>query len=129
MTITFTPALWCVLAAGLLPILAVYPAKFDRRMDNRDPRVRHAEQTGLRRRAYAAHLNGFESFPLFAVAVLVAQLTGADQGLVDRLAVGFVVLRILFTAAYYANLSLVRSALFALSLAVTIAIFTASRWG
>ncbi len=33
-----TIALWCVLAAGILPLLTVYPAKFDRKLDNRDPR-------------------------------------------------------------------------------------------
>lgn len=128
MELELTIALWCVLAAGILPLLTVYPAKFDRKLDNRDPTARHAEQTGLRRRAYAAHRNGFEAFPLFAVAVIVAQSTGADQATVDALAVAFVVVRVLFTLAYYANLSLVRSGLFAVGFAATVAIFTASQW-
>ncbi|UOM32817.1 MAPEG family protein [Acuticoccus sp. I52.16.1] len=128
MALEFSIALWCVLAAGLLPLLTVYPAKFDRKLDNRDPSARHARQTGLRRRAFAAHRNGFEAFPLFAVAVIVAGLTGADQARVDALALAFVALRVLFTVAYFANLSLVRSGLFALGLGVTIAIYTAAIW-
>ncbi|RAI04435.1 hypothetical protein DLJ53_00860 [Acuticoccus sediminis] len=124
----FTTALWCVLVAAILPLLTVYPAKFDRKLDNRDPRARHAGQTGFRRRAYAAHLNAYEAFPLFAAAVIVAGLTGADRATVDALAVAYVVLRLLFTAAYYANLSLVRSGLFAVSTAVSVAIFTSALW-
>ncbi len=60
--------------------------------------------------------------------MIVAQSTGADQATVDALAVAFVVVRVLFTLAYYANLSLVRSGLFAVGFAATVAIFTASQW-
>ncbi|WP_420391841.1 MAPEG family protein [Acuticoccus sp.] len=126
--VPFTIALWCVLAAAVLPILAVYPAKFDPELDNRDPRARHAQQTGLRRRAFAAHQNGFEAFALFAVAVLVATITGADRGWVDALALVFIATRVLYTLAYYANLSLVRSGLFSVGFGASVAIFTASLW-
>lgn len=127
-TVPFTLAFWCVLAAAVIPILAVYPAKFDRALDNRDPRARHAEQTGLARRAYAAHQNGFEAFAFFAAAVIIATLTGADGTIVDRLAVAFVLVRIAYTLAYFAGLSFVRSGLFALGWGASAAIFTAALW-
>jgi hypothetical protein len=39
----------------------------------------HLTQTGLRKRAYGAHLNGLEAFPLFAVGVITATLRGTPN--------------------------------------------------
>jgi len=85
-----TTAFWCVLVAGLLPYAGTIAAKGGRRFDNNNPRAWLADQTGWRARANAAQLNGFEAFPLFAAAVVVAHLTGAAQARVDLLALLFV---------------------------------------
>ncbi|XWN32030.1 MAG: MAPEG family protein [Devosia sp.] len=122
-------ALWCILAAWLLAIVAAYPAKLDTKMDNRDPRARHALQKGFRRRAYSAHLNSLEALTPFAAAVIVAHMLGAPQGRLDMLAVAFVVVRVGYVAAYYGGLSVVRSALWGLGAVLTIAIFTLPVWG
>lgn len=106
-----TIAFWCVFVAGILPYVATLIAKSGRRnFDNRDPRTWLAQQEGFRKRANAAQLNGFEAFPFFAAAVIVAHITtNGGAPLVDTLAIVFVVLRVLFLAFYLANLSRLRS--------------------
>lgn len=124
-----TIALWCVLAAGLLPYAATLIAKSGRRgFDNRAPRDWLARQEGFRKRANAAQLNAFEAFPFFAAAVIVAHVVRGPQPqpLVDLLAVGFVVLRVLYLACYLADQALLRSLVWFLGLATTIAIFLAA---
>jgi uncharacterized MAPEG superfamily protein len=119
-----TLALWCVLAAGLLPYVATLIAKSGRRgFDNRAPRDWLARQEGFRKRANAAQLNSFEAFPLFAAAVIVAHMLHGPQPLVDLLALGFVVLRLLYLACYLADQSLLRSLVWFLGLGTAVAIF------
>jgi uncharacterized MAPEG superfamily protein len=120
-----TTALWCVLVAGLLPYAATLAAKGRARFDNRDPRAWLAGQTGWRARAHAAQLNGFEAFPLFAVAVLVAQQLHAPQGRVDALAIAFVVARVCYLVTYVADLHLLRSVIWFVGIGAAVAIFLA----
>lgn len=123
-----TIALWCVLIGALLPIVTAAPAKATPTYDNADPRGWAARQEGFRRRAIAAHLNGFEAFPLFAAAVIVAKVEGMPQDPVDTLAVAWVVLRVLYAATYYADWSTARSIVWMLALGAAIAIFTMPAW-
>ena len=83
-----TLALWCVLIAALLPYVATGIAKFATRdrYDNRDPRAFLDRQTGIARRADNAQKNGFEAFPFFAAAVIVAEILNAPQDRLDILA-------------------------------------------
>jgi uncharacterized MAPEG superfamily protein len=60
-------------------------------------------------RANAAHLNAFEAFAPFAAAVLMAQLAGVDATLVVRLALAFVVFRVLHGIFYLADQPPLRS--------------------
>ena len=116
-------AFWCVLAGGLLPIAVVFIAKADPDLDVSNPRDVHVTQTGLRKRAYGAHLNGLEAFPLFAVAVIAATLRGVSQSLLDVAACSWLVARLLYTAAYLAGLARIRPALWATSVLISAAIF------
>jgi uncharacterized MAPEG superfamily protein len=125
--LTMTTALWCVLVAGLLPYAATLAAKGGRRFDNREPRAWLAAQTGWRARANAAQLNGFEAFPLFAVAVLVAHAARAPQARVDLLALVFVAARIGYLVAYIADRDWLRSMLWFVGIASAVAIFVAGR--
>jgi len=105
-----TPALWCVLIAALLPYVAATLAKAGgERYDNRDPREWLRRQEGWRVRANHAQLNGFEAFPFFAAAVIVAQMLAAPQDRVDALAVIFIAARIGHLVSYVADWHWARS--------------------
>jgi uncharacterized MAPEG superfamily protein len=93
--------------------------------DNRDPRAWLARQTGRRARANAAQANSFEALPLFIAAVLVAQQADAAQGLVNLLAVVFVVLRIAYIALYVSDRAAQRSLVWIAGVGVCVALFLA----
>jgi uncharacterized MAPEG superfamily protein len=124
-----TVALWCVLAVGILPYLTVGVAKASGgSYDNSDPRGRASAYQGLARRAHAAHLNGFEAFPLFAAAVLVAELKGGPSGTVNGLAVMYVLTRIGYVGCYLLDKPTLRSLLWIAGFGLAVAIFTAPLW-
>jgi uncharacterized MAPEG superfamily protein len=124
-----TLALWCVLCAALLPLITTGIAKvLAGSYDNHDPRARAQSYEGMARRAHAAHLNGFEAFPLFAAAVLVAEMKGGPRGLVDILAVAHVGLRMGYIGAYLYDRPTLRSVLWVLALAATVGIFVSPLW-
>jgi len=119
-----TIALWCVLIAGLLPYLAATIAKAGgERFNNRDPRTWLAKQQGFRARAHAAQLNGFEAFPFFAAAVIVAHLMQAPPERVNALALIYVGARIGYLACYLADWHWARSVLWLVGWLATITIF------
>ena len=101
----------CVLVAALLPYLWVGVAKAGARgYDNRDPRGWMARQSEPRRlRAYAAHLNAFEAFPVFAAGVALAALAGVDEARVALLSIVFIAARVLHGLFYLADRSTLRS--------------------
>jgi uncharacterized MAPEG superfamily protein len=122
-----TTAFWCVLIAGLLPYAATLTAKIGAAgFDNRNPRAWLAAQSGFRARANAAQHNSFEALPLFAAAVIVAQLAGASQSRVDLLAITFVIARCLYIGFYVADLSTLRSAAWFVGIGSAVALFIAA---
>ena len=119
-----TIAYWCVLAAGLMPFLWTLVAKTTgERFNNRTPREWQSRLSGLPARAHAAHLNSFEAFPLFAAAVIVADLLDAPQATVDLLALAFIALRVLYGTFYLVDQHALRSLVWFAALACTVAIF------
>ena len=116
-------AYWCVLIAGLLPYAATMIAKSKQGFDNAQPREWLAKQEGFRARANAAQLNSFEAFPLFAAAVIIAQLRGAPADTVNTLAIVFVVARVAYIATYVANLAVLRSLVWLVGLVCAVAMF------
>ncbi|MDQ0315203.1 MAPEG family protein [Amorphus orientalis] len=122
-------AMWCLVIASLMPFAAVYPAKADPELDNRDPRARHAEQSGFRRRAYAAHQNCWEAFLLFGVAVIVAEMNGGPQPAINALAIVFIVVRIAYVLSYLKGMNLIRSGLWSAGWLLAMAIFLSPVWG
>ncbi len=123
-----TIADWTIAAAVFLTYIVMLPAKLDPSFDNRDPRACHAAQKGLRRRAYSAHLNGFEALVFFIPAVLLAEFRGAPQGFVDAAALVFVVARAAYGACYLANLGALRSVAWAVGFLSACAIFVSPLW-
>ena len=124
-----TVAYWCVFAAGLLPYLAIGIAKLRPGYDNRDPRTWLAQQSGWRKRAHDAQLNGFEAFPLFAAAVVVAHLSRAQQPTIDALALVFIAARVLYTFAYVGDRPAMRSLVWTAGIACPIALFVVAATG
>ncbi|HEX4326685.1 MAG TPA: MAPEG family protein [Burkholderiales bacterium] len=122
-----TLAFWCVLIAGLLPVLATSIAKWGLKgFDNNNPRAWLEKQSGYRARANAAQQNSFEAFPFFAAGVVIAHLAEAPQGRVDALAVAFIVLRLLYLACYLADRATLRTLVWGLAYACIIGLFVVS---
>jgi uncharacterized MAPEG superfamily protein len=124
-----TIALWCVLLTALIPLMMTGIAKaLGGRYDNHDPRGQALSYSGMAKRAHAAHQNGFEAFPLFAAAVIIAELKGGPRLTVDMLAMAHVALRIAYSGAYIYDRPTLRSLLWVLALIATVAIFVSPLW-
>jgi uncharacterized MAPEG superfamily protein len=78
--------------------------------------------SGWQGRAYSAQNNGFEVLPLFIAGVLFAQMAGADQGRIDALTLVFIASRLAYTWAYLSNHASLRSLIWAVGIAVSIAL-------
>lgn len=116
-------ALWCVLFAGLMPYLTVGFAKGPGGgYDNRHPREWAKSLSGFRARANAAHQNHFEFFPLFAVAVILAEWK-AGAGAADRFAIAVIAFRLVYTAAYLADRPKMRSLFWFLAIVGNVSLF------
>lgn len=126
-----TVALWCILIALVLPPLCALIAKvssgrFGLR-DNHDPRAFLDTLSGLPRRAHAAQQNGYEAFPAFAAAVLVADIVGnAEQVTQDVLGVMYITSRLLYIICYLADWAALRSIVWFAGLALIVAFFVVS---
>lgn len=126
-----TIAYWCVLVALFLPYLSTATAKavsggFSPR-HNHDPRALLDNLSGLGRRANNAQLNSFEVTPAFSAAVIIAHLAGgAEQSLIDQLAMAFVVSRILYFLCYLADWATLRSLVWFANMGLIISLFVVS---
>ena len=116
-------AYWCVLIAALMPYTLGKYAKRGVPSDNRYPREDYENFPPRNRRAYAAHQNALESFPFFAVAVVIALTMGAPVYIVNVLAVLYVLLRIAHALLYIFNKPTARSLSFAVAIAINVVIF------
>ncbi len=121
-----TSAYWCVLIAAYLPLVWTGIAKFSGgggRFDNSKPREYLENTQGVQKRAHWAQLNGFEAFPPFAAAVIIAHLTHATQARVDLLAGAFIAFRVLYGLLYLADLATLRSFAWFGAVACVVALF------
>ena len=115
----------CLPAALILAIVTIVPAKIlgRREFDNASPRDPSFYASGFRARSLAAHQNGLEAFPLFAAAVLLAEMRAVPQGTVDWLAAGFILARAIYVGCYLGNQPTARSLIWAVGFLLTLAIF------
>jgi uncharacterized MAPEG superfamily protein len=120
-----TVAEWCVFGAVLLYLLTIAPFKAVgfRRFDNAKPRDPAFFEDPLRARALGAHLNGIETFPFFAAAVLLAEFRTAPQNLINELAVLFLIVRIAYVLTYLGDRPTLRSILWNIGFAINVGIF------
>lgn len=120
-----TIAEWCVFAALMLYLLTIAPIKWIgfRRFDNAKPRDPAFYDDPIRSRALGAHQNGIETFPFFAVAVLLAEFRGGPQRFVNELAVLFLIVRIAYVFTYLGDRPTLRSILWSIGFVINLAIF------
>jgi uncharacterized MAPEG superfamily protein len=123
-----TVAEWCVFGAVMLYLLTIVPfkaasARSERIFDNSKPRDPAFYDDPIRSRALGAHLNGIETFPFFAAAVLLAEFRAAPQNLINELAVLFLVVRIAYVFTYIGNRPTLRSILWNVGFVINVAIF------
>jgi uncharacterized MAPEG superfamily protein len=120
-----TIAEWCIFGAVMLYLLTIAPFKAIgfRRFDNSKPRDPAFFEDPLRARALGAHINGIETFPFFAAAVLLAEFRAAPQNLINELAVLFLIVRIAYVLTYLGDRPTLRSILWNIGFAINLAIF------
>lgn len=126
-----TTAEVCILVSSVLPIICAAIAKWKgfgkpRReggFDNSNPRQWLAGLSGWQARANAAQQNSFEALPIFIAGVLIAERLQAPQARIDDLSLVFLAARIGYIGAYLANTATVRSLLWVVGLAASVALF------
>ena len=116
-------AFWCILIAGILPPLTVLYAKWHKDFDNNNPREWLSQQTDAKQRAVAAMNNGYEGFPLFAAAVLVAHAQGADSQWLNGLAALYIATRVLYIPLYIKGWGSARSIVWIIGFISIVALF------
>jgi uncharacterized MAPEG superfamily protein len=125
-----TIAFWTILAAIALPWLMAAlkksPLAVSGKYSNRAPRAMQPKLEGLSQRAHWAEQNSFEILPAFVAAVLVAHLAGAEQMLIDQLAIGFIVSRVLYSICYLTDWATLRSLVWTVGLLFIVALFVIS---
>ena len=94
-----------------------------RSFDNARPRDPAFYDDPIRFRALGADFNGIETFPFFAVAVLLAEFRAAPQHLIDELAVLFLIVRIAYVFTYLGDRPTLRSILWNIGFVINVAIF------
>ena len=120
-----TVAEWCIFGALMLYLLTIAPVKWIgyRRYDNAKPRDPAFYADPLRARALGAHQNGIETFPFFAIAVLLAEFRAGPQRLIDELAILFLIVRVAYVFTYLGDRPTLRSILWSIGFAINLAIF------
>jgi len=119
---------WFILLAALMPYSVVQIARGSN-FNNSKPRDNYALAEGRQKRAYNAHLNSLEAFPIFAAAVLVAVQGGAASWVLSVLGFSWLLVRCGYIYAYLKDMPRERSALWALAMILNVAMFTLPLWG
>ena len=121
-------AAWCLMIVTLMPVFVVGYAKSGGGYDNHRPREGLERMEAKKRRAYDAHLNCYEALPVFIAALFVAVWTDGPQVLVDSLAAGFLLFRVLYVLAYITNHATLRSAVWSLAYLCAIGLYISGFW-
>jgi uncharacterized MAPEG superfamily protein len=111
--------------AAAIPFLSTLVAKAGAfsAEDNKETRQWQSQLKGWRQRAYWAHLNALETFPMFAVAVVLAHLGAPDSAIAPVAAYAYPALRILYLLAFLADQGALRSTLWFASMGSLLVLF------
>lgn len=121
--------LYCVATAAALiylPFLVVAYARVKVGYDIGAPRAMFDKLPPYAQRATWAHQNSFETFTVFAVAALMAYVTGQNLPLATGSAIAFVISRLFYLAFYIFNIPLARSLMFGIGSACSGILFILS---
>jgi uncharacterized MAPEG superfamily protein len=123
-----TTPFWCLLIAVLFPyVLAGIGGYFRAQqfgtLDNKNPRIQAAALEGVGARVYAAQQNAWEALLVFAAAVFVAHLAGANAQLAAIAAMVFILARVGHAILYLANLDMPRTGIFLVGLGSCVWLF------
>ncbi len=123
-----TIPLWTLVFATVLPYLLFGLAAPQRvkqfgNLDSNHPRQQVARLEGLGARLVAAQNNGFEALAVYAPAVIVAHVLGADPGHATILALVFVGARILHAVFYALDKATPRTLVFGLGLLASLGFY------
>lgn len=124
MTVPF----WCLFVGVLLPYVwsfSRYPYQMKElgTPDNKEPRLQAAQLTGKGGRAWAAQANAWEALAIFAPAVIVNHIAGADPENAAGICLLWVLTRSLHGVFYIQDLDKARSLSFLVGLGCVIALF------
>jgi uncharacterized MAPEG superfamily protein len=109
--------LYSIAAAAVLiylPFLVVGYGRFTVGYDTSAPRAMFDKLPPYAQRATWAHQNSFETFMVFAIAALMAYVTGVNSPTAFYAAIAFVVARLLYSIFYILNIPIMRSLMFAI---------------
>ncbi|MGA7953985.1 MAG: MAPEG family protein [Gloeobacterales cyanobacterium] len=129
---SFLPAqvlLYSIAAAALLiyfPYLFVVLGRFQVGYDMSAPRALFDKLPAYAQRATWAHQNSFEVFMFFAAAALMVYVTETGSSYTTNLALAFLAARLAYSLCYIVNIPLVRSLMWAGSMACIAGLMTAS---
>jgi uncharacterized MAPEG superfamily protein len=98
-------------------------AKLPGGYDNHDPRGQQVQLAGRGKRALGAHMNGFEAFAPFAIALLVAAGSSSHFNLVCYIGIGFCAVRTIYLIAYLEDKASLRSGMWGLGMIAISALF------
>jgi uncharacterized MAPEG superfamily protein len=117
-----------IVLAMAIPFLSTLIAKAGTftAADNKETRQWQAHLTGWRQRAYWAHLNALETFPVFAVAVVVAHLGAPGSTVAVIAAYAYPAIRMLYLGAFLADQGALRSVIWFVSMADVLVLFAAA---
>lgn len=118
-----TIAYECVFIMMLFPYIFAALAKSGKNYDNHNPRGYLEKVTGWRKRAHFVQLNSFESLPVFGMAVIIAHLAHASQSMLDKLAIIFVVSRLLYAICYLSDKAGLRTLCWIVGMGCVVGIF------
>ncbi len=114
-----------IMIAGTIPFALTLATKvrvFGRR-ENHQTRVWQSQLTGWRQRAYWAHQNAFETFPLFAAAAILAFLAAPTSAVGTALAWAYPALRVAYSLCYVYDLARLRSLVWFAALGCIVGLF------
>ncbi len=119
-----TTAYLTIVVSMFIPIACAGYAKITNKgYNNRTPREFLNGLTGAGQRANYAQQNFYETFPAFAVGVVVAHQLQADQTLIDAWAMTYVAARVIYAAAYIADRHILRSLAWTVALVSIISLY------
>lgn len=121
--------LYCIVIAFLLiylPFLVVVYARLSIGYDYYAPRTMFEKLPPYAQRATWAHQNSFETFMIFAVAALMAYVSGVDSPTAVWAALTFITVRLFYSVFYILNIPILRSLMYAIGLACSCTLFVLS---